>query len=561
MRFPVTALALLAAVLRADAQPPAAKVSAIPPATTRTDGFLPIPFHATVLQVEQTGPTVKAPHWGFHATIDKPAPLPFRWETTDPGITAAEWEVFDTAAKTVVAQGKLNPPFTAGQMHGFTIDFTKFLPAKPTDTPRDYVVWVSRQAGGQVLPPSTTTQVTYAKVFPFDLDKKFFDRFEQNLRAEMTGKATGYQYAIYEGETLRKAGGDGWAVLNQVKMTADERQVVASMSKTVTAVAVMRAIELLKAKGVTVNSKVAPYLPTGWKLGPQMADLTIRDLLRHLSGIRSNGNQLTFDELRDLIAKGAQPQDWHVGKYDNSNFALFRVILPYMLHDRNTIEPKPNPKVKQLEDEIKDLQDQLKKAVGPQKAGIASKIAKLQAELAKLPHPVSVELKTAEMYVKFVQDEVLKPVGLGNITIAPRANDPKDKMVYYNFADTSKTFGGYSYDDALRHAGANFWVFSAKEYGKFIAGLDAGKIVSAPTVQQMKADQLGMYLGVKPFTPTTAGPNWNHNGGLEFGNKAGMQGDWMMLPKGVTCVVLVNSHGGVPGLLEEIIRPAWNKSW
>jgi hypothetical protein len=77
----------------------------------------------------------------------------------------------------------------------------------------------------------------------------------------------------------------------------------------------------------------------------------------------------------------------------------------------------------------------------------------------------------------------------------------------------------------------------------------------------MRNDQLGMYLGLTPpFTATKGGPNWNHNGGLTIGNGAGMQGDWMILPANVTVVVLVNSAGGVSGLLE-IIRAAWNASF
>src|SRR5207248_6091784 len=100
---------------------------------------------------------------------------------------------------------------------------------------------------------------------------------------------------------------------------------------------------------------------------------------------------------------------------------------------------------------------------------------------------------------------------------------------------TSSACGGDSEYGRLRRCGANYWVMSAVEYGRFIAGLSHGKIVSPAGFKAMRDGQLGMYIGVTPpFTATTGGDNWNHNGGLTFGNGAGMQGDWMMLPKDVT---------------------------
>ncbi len=64
-------------------------------------------------------------------------------------------------------------------------------------------------------------------------------RFAKKLDDQLIRKAVGYEYAVYEGETLSASGAGGYAVLPHIPMTADRRMSVASMSKTITATASM----------------------------------------------------------------------------------------------------------------------------------------------------------------------------------------------------------------------------------------------------------------------------------------------------------------------------------
>src|SRR4029077_11884524 len=117
-------------------------------------------------------------------------------------------------------------------------------------------------------------------------------------------------------------------------------------SKTITAAAVMRAIEILKAKGqnVSIDSPIAPYLPATWALGAHVSEIRIKDLLRHTSGLRTGAD--TYEDLVQVIAAGATADNWAARNdsfYCNSNFTLFRIILPYMLYGHEPFDHQSNP--------------------------------------------------------------------------------------------------------------------------------------------------------------------------------------------------------------------------
>jgi hypothetical protein len=48
-----------------------------------------------------------------------------------------------------------------------------------------------------------------------------------------------------------------------------------------------------------------------------------------------------------------------------------------------------------------------------------------------------------------------------------------------------------------------------------------------------------------------------HNGKLPNA----FEGSWMILPKGVTVVLMINTVGGLNPQPEQLIPPAWNAAW
>ena len=141
-------------------------------------------------------------------------------------------------------------------------------------------------------------------------------RFAKKLDDQLVGRAVGYQYAVYDGEKLSSSGAGGYAVLSphtplaHIPMTTDHQMTVMSMSKTITAVAFMRAMEILNAAGanMTIDSKIAPYLPLDWNLGgPHMKEMTFKHLLTHTSGLLGavgGHDENLFEHLKQTIANG-----------------------------------------------------------------------------------------------------------------------------------------------------------------------------------------------------------------------------------------------------------------
>jgi CubicO group peptidase (beta-lactamase class C family) len=113
----------------------------------------------------------------------------------------------------------------------------------------------------------------------------------------------------------------------QAAMTLDTRANVASVTKTMTGVA---ALKLLAARGVSVQSSIAPYLPKSWQLGQGVSAITFAQLLTHTSGIRDTLKPDTsYANLKLTMAQAIMPVN-KVKFYQNANFALFRILIPYL---------------------------------------------------------------------------------------------------------------------------------------------------------------------------------------------------------------------------------------
>lgn len=160
-----------------------------------------------------------------------------------------------------------------------------------------------------------------------------FTTWAQNIDNLINKQAVGYAYIIMNHGLLmaKNAFGQAHTATDPptTAMTEDLSSNVASVTKTITAVAVLK---LLAAKGVSVTSPIYPYLPSSWTLGPNVKTITFAELLTHTSGIRENfspNTDTTYANLQSLIQQGIQLSD-KVYSYQNANFALFRIIIPYL---------------------------------------------------------------------------------------------------------------------------------------------------------------------------------------------------------------------------------------
>jgi len=504
-----------------------------PPSTAQPQDKKPAgglsPLHRTRLEARaySGGDLDSSFPWGRAVTIVSGTKLYFRWGTSEPVATSAEWQVTASPGgfpgpQDVIASGQRTQIPAAGQLAEFAIDFKQFLPQAPPAQPKNYYVRIVPRKGRLNLAPSPEVRVTHAKPGPQTSFEEFsLDRFEQNLRARLEGKTTGYAYAVYEYDTLKKAGAGGHAVWPGVAHSPDRRTTMLSMSKTVTTAAVMKAMEEMRAKGlsITIDSPIAPYLPSNWARGPHVGEMTFKHLLTHKSGLRQVHNADPFStdsdtylNLRQTIANGATDENFGKLLYQNANFCLFRIIIPYMVTGRAVWD------------------------AAELKVGIVAR-------------------QTGLTYVDYVRRHVLQPIGLGGVSVVPTGPMPYTR--YHKFGSPQVSFTDPTDDTAMLRTGAGYWHMSAKEFGRFISALrHHGRILSSDSFKLMKENDLGMY-GVD----WAHGRYWDHNGGTGDLAGPGAVSDWMIFPNGITAVIVVNSRGGLSDVPQDVVRKAFDESW
>ncbi len=154
--------------------------------------------------------------------------------------------------------------------------------------------------------------------------------FRQTVLGTLEDETVGHALSIaYKG--LLYDGGEG---VGLARTSADEPETdqspnkeshVASVSKTITAIALLRLLDDL---GVSPYDPVAPYLPSDWVLGDGVDELTFADFMKHESGFDQNGVGSSYEALRTGIATDVGVSTY---SYNNGNYGLMRVLIPGLL--------------------------------------------------------------------------------------------------------------------------------------------------------------------------------------------------------------------------------------
>ncbi|MGB3246068.1 MAG: serine hydrolase domain-containing protein [Sulfitobacter sp.] len=256
--------------------------------------------------------------------------------------------------------------------------------------------------------------------------------FVDNIRDALDGNCVGYGFAINQAGVLARSGGGGSRQLannpaNNLKMSARRRMHTASVTKNITATAVMKA---MTDRGVLPTARVRDFLPTQWAIPSELNNLRIRDLLTHESGFNTQGSDPHYTTLRDSVENLT---NWNAtianAPYDNRNFGLFRLILPYM--------------------------------VCPQI------MANVEAEgWSNQNYDTAVDQATQDYYKLLVRHYVFNPMGMRNMNCAPNSNNANRTMCYMwpNPSPSQAQDGGDKSDEA----GGEGWVMSARQLAKYL---------------------------------------------------------------------------------------------
>jgi CubicO group peptidase (beta-lactamase class C family) len=345
-----------------------------------------------------------------------------------------------------------------------------------------------------------------------------WDRFATEMQTRLSGNVVGYAYAIARNGAFMRMGAGGLRRLaidgGARSFTTYTQAQTASAAKTINATAIIMA---LNDRGLTVDAKVKPFLPSCLKLGKSMSTLTFRHILSHTSGlpkVSCNGGS-PYDCLVKMLKEGrTQPFDV---SYNTHAYDLLRWLVPLV---ENTSGWK-------AQFELFDCKN---------KAGILNR-------------------KVSERFARYMFDKVLDPVG-ADASFYPSG----DYSLNYDFSDQTIK-GEKPRIDFFERAGSGKLTMSVRDYIRFLSALEAGEIIPKHLVQSMKGSP-GNRLGFDSSWAgaVTGGYVWKNGGCPDFDNKSrGCKTAAMIFPSGIVAYVATNSdNNGYPGSIQGVLAGAFD---
>jgi CubicO group peptidase (beta-lactamase class C family) len=310
------------------------------------------------------------------------------------------------------------------------------------------------------------------------------------IKARFANKSVGYAVTVITKSGARAEVADGFARReppdsNGRPMKPTERITIASVSKTITAASLLRAMTDNK---VGLDAPVWQYLPSTWTYSNNFKTITIRQLLNHSSGVRNCG--IDFDGLKDCAKMGISLAN-KVPEYNNANYAFMRIMIPRIL-GTTTITAE----------------------------GYAAS------------------------YIAWTNQQVLLPAGIDKANCKPTSSTPA--LSYESATSNPVNFSvvnpGEIWGDMSLVCGSQGWNLSSRDLASFMHTLTfTNKILpQQPTVDQMRAGNLGMFWG--DYGNGLEG--WNHRGWHPYdwgGNKGEINTLILSLNNGLTIGVVINS--------------------
>lgn len=335
-----------------------------------------------------------------------------------------------------------------------------------------------------------------------------FETFSENIKGSCNNQTVGYGYIIYQkgvavkmnGYGLERTAADG----GNMNYDVYDKQMIGSVSKTVTAIGVCRALDKRK---ISLDAKIVDYLPSNWVKGNNINTITFKMLMNHTSGFRgcSGCGDNTYGYLQNLVAAGVNIAD-QTGSYDNANFGIFRVILPYIL--------------------------------GYQPANVFSDI----------------DSETSSMYLNYMQDSVFAVAGMAHpkeVLPMPSSYEP---IYTYNFPYTGGM--GWLGNDYSKNCGGFGWYMSVTECGVLMRELMRSENIMSNT---MRTDMLNNGLGIDPFTGQAHGTYYAKRGRW-ITNGNGANTVVAIFPNDVQVVLFVNSDP-LNQDIRNLVIDAYNNAW
>jgi CubicO group peptidase (beta-lactamase class C family) len=335
------------------------------------------------------------------------------------------------------------------------------------------------------------------------------DILAARIAGAMDTTNSSYSYVIARDGTLRRSGASGFArrpADGNLAQGIDRRMIVFSLSKLLTTVA---ALQLIEARGLTIDSTIGPWLPAGWNAPAAVNALRFRDLLSHRSGLRSSQSApeetQSWNGMRDSVANGTPLPPSYT--YQNLNFALFQVIIPALWAGQP----------------------------GGPSAGITL-----------------TEASASFWYRYYVLTRLLEPAGIADVD-----------CIYEDRATATRLYGvgvadGLDPDDRTLWCASGGWYLSSAEYARFMAYLRHTSTLLSPAQRQLMDQAHLGWDGASPGS-TSHGTYYTKNGSRSAasGTVGGLTQVSVFPATGVEVVLFTNTRAPNESSLNAMIRNAY----
>jgi hypothetical protein len=339
------------------------------------------------------------------------------------------------------------------------------------------------------------------------------DEFEARIIAGLDGKVTGYAYSIGLNGNAAREGAGGFAVIaqtsseypNAIPMSHTSRMQIASITKPITALTLYQAMDARNLKSIEVP--FALFMPNHWAIHPSLADVSLKDLLEHRSGVKESGNK--FADVRALLQAGVDVADKGNYDYNNANYSILRIVIAYMIG----APVLQNPNV------------------------IAN-----DAMLGPL---------SASLYRDYVQSAVLQPA---KVNYNPWDQHPTKPTLLYNFSDLNQS--PWLTGDYQTGVGAFGLYLSSNSIASVMAhARHQNGYLNQPYYDWFFKENIGLLK-----TNGEQGPYFYHNGDWKSSGR-GFNGTTMVFPNGIEATVLINCRSHDAESEVRILRDAFDAAW
>jgi CubicO group peptidase (beta-lactamase class C family) len=331
------------------------------------------------------------------------------------------------------------------------------------------------------------------------------EKMAQLVEQKLDGKVVKYGYRIRSGfAAFEGASGPKRTSTNPPasNFTVNDRFNPASVSKVVTATAILRSLEQ---KNISINTSIAGFLPSSWNVPSSVQGITFKEVLAHTSGFRSSSNY-EYNGMKGMVEAGISLSD-KVYSYNNRNYALCRILLPGIHNYQPVSFGAPG-------------------------------------------------VFYSAYFINYVE-EMLDAVGISGVNWTPETNG----TLFYPYPAGNKN--GTNYGDWALKAGSAGVQMSVRELSEFLMRLHInGHLISTAMQQDMKTHQMGWFAISGPKDGTAYGhggffPGGPHpNGGLWNGGSE-LHSAIIRFDSGVEAVLVVNGTISAQQTLVDAYNEAW----